>query len=45
MDNGLLQNTPEAIADFLRKETSIAKQKISEYFGNFRKEMNREALK
>jgi len=44
VDNGLLQNTPDAIADFLRKETSIAKQKISEYFGNYRKEMNREAL-
>ena len=45
VDNGLLQNTPKAIADFLRRETAIAKQKISEYFGNYRKEMNRQALR
>ena len=45
VDNELLQNTPKAIADFLRRETSIAKLKISEYFGNYRKEMNRQALR
>eukprot|EP00795_Rhopilema_esculentum_P002260 gene2260-17870_t len=44
VDNELIQNNPKSVADFLRKETSIAKQKISEYFGNFRKEMNRLAL-
>ena len=45
VDNGLLESTPKAIAEFLRKETSISKQKISEYLGSLRKEMNRNALR
>ncbi len=44
IDNELLDNQPKSIAEFLRKETSISKLKISEYFGKLRKETNRLVL-
>eukprot|EP00794_Sanderia_malayensis_P006050 gene6050-6752_t len=44
VDNELLGDMPKSIAEFLRKETSISKQKISEYFGKHRKERNRQVL-
>ncbi|XP_057296580.1 IQ motif and SEC7 domain-containing protein 3-like isoform X2 [Hydractinia symbiolongicarpus] len=44
IDNQMLGNDVTSIAEFLRKETTISKQKISEYFGNLRNEFNNQVL-
>jgi len=44
VDNGHLKNDVKSIADFFRKETTISKQKISEYFGSLRNTFNMKVL-
>lgn len=44
IDNEHLQDDIKSIAEFLRKETTISKQKISEYFSNLRNEFSMKVL-
>ena len=44
IDNDHLHEDVTSIAEFLRKETTISKQKISEYFSNLRNEFSMKVL-
>ena len=44
IDNNHIKSDVKSIAKFLRKETTVSKQKISEYFGNLRNEFNSQVL-
>ena len=44
IDNGHISDDVKSIAKFLRKETTVSKQKISEYFGNLRNDFNKRVL-
>ena len=44
VDNEHIQEDVKAIAEFLRRTTTISKQKISEYFGNIRDEFIQKIL-
>jgi len=44
IDNSHIKSDVKSIAKFLRKETTVSKQKISEYFGNLRNEFNSQVL-
>lgn len=44
MQNGFLDNTPQAVAKFLIARKGLSKQMIGEYLGNVQNQFNSAAL-